>query len=315
MAPALANALVPIFVGLLLGYWGGKRGWLDIKGVTALIAVVMNVAVPCAMFGAIIRTPWPAVAHAASACWIIALAYLVIYTATCLVALRSGKVSLSESAVLALTIGFPNCAAVAISLLSDLYGPSSRVLASLSIAVGALTISPITLAILEMQATPGPRSFDIRKFLKCILLSFKRPVVWAPLVALLLLAVHVSLPPFALSSLGVLGNASTGTALLLTGLILSEQKLQVNFGVIASSLAKVVVQPLIVLGICLLLRVEISTLRQVTMICATPAGFFGLVFGKRFQAAPAVAGSALILTYVLSIATLPLWAVIVTYIH
>ena len=201
-------------------------------------------------------------------------------------------------------------------LAPDLYGPSSRVLASLSIAVGALTISPITLAILEMQATPGPRSFDIRKFLKCILLSFKRPVVWAPLVALLLLAVHVSLPPFALSSLGVLGNASTGTALLLTGLILSEQKLQVNFGVIASSLAKVVVQPLIVLGICLLLRVEISTLRQVTMICATPAGFFGLVFGKRFQAAPAVAaGSALILTYVLSIATLPLWAVIVTYIH
>ncbi len=32
MLRALADALVPIFAGLLLGYWGGKQGWLDKKG-------------------------------------------------------------------------------------------------------------------------------------------------------------------------------------------------------------------------------------------------------------------------------------------
>jgi predicted permease len=314
MLRALADALVPIFAGLLLGYWGGKQGWLDKKGVSALIAVVMNVAVPCAMFAAIVHTPWAAVVHVAKASCIVALAYLLIYAATCVIALRAVRENLGEAAVLALTIGFPNIAAVAFSLLPALYGPSSRVLVSLSIAIGALTISPITLALLEMQGDPAD-GFDLRKFLRSFVLAFKRPVVWAPLVALGLAAAHVSLPSFALLTFGVLGNAATGTALLLTGLILSEQQLRVTGGVVAAALAKVVLQPLAAFGICLALRTDVSVLQQVTLICAIPAGFFGLVFGKRFETAPPIAGTSLTLTYVLSLVTLPLWAVALTYIH
>jgi predicted permease len=50
MTQALADALTPIFVGLLLGFYAGRRGLMDNINVRNLIVLVMNFAVPCAMF-------------------------------------------------------------------------------------------------------------------------------------------------------------------------------------------------------------------------------------------------------------------------
>jgi predicted permease len=55
LSDALANSLVPIFAGLLLGHWAGRRGWMDSGNVRNLILLVMNVAIPCAMFSIITR--------------------------------------------------------------------------------------------------------------------------------------------------------------------------------------------------------------------------------------------------------------------
>jgi malonate transporter and related proteins len=57
--------------------------------------------------------------------------------------------SLSDASVLALTIGFPNAAAIALPLLRGAYGAEATVTAALSIAIGSITISPLTLALLE----------------------------------------------------------------------------------------------------------------------------------------------------------------------
>ena len=53
MVNALLNALVPIFAGLMLGWLAGRQGVFDNVHVHDLIALVMDFAVPCAMFSAI----------------------------------------------------------------------------------------------------------------------------------------------------------------------------------------------------------------------------------------------------------------------
>ena len=50
MAKELVDALVPIFAGPLLGFWAGRRGLMDNVNVRNLIALVMNIAAPCALF-------------------------------------------------------------------------------------------------------------------------------------------------------------------------------------------------------------------------------------------------------------------------
>jgi malonate transporter len=42
----LADALAPIFVGLLLGYIAGLRGVMDNKNLKTLITFVMSFAIP-----------------------------------------------------------------------------------------------------------------------------------------------------------------------------------------------------------------------------------------------------------------------------
>jgi predicted permease len=50
MTLILLNALLPIFVGLLLGYLAGRRGVVDNLNVRNLMVLVMDFAIPCALF-------------------------------------------------------------------------------------------------------------------------------------------------------------------------------------------------------------------------------------------------------------------------
>jgi predicted permease len=114
-----------------------------------LIALVMNFAIPCALFSTIIRTSREDLEQQVLTVLMITLVFTVFYAASYLWARRSLKVSVSDASVLALTIGFPNSAGVALPLFAASYGSASTVTAALSIAVGAITISPLTAALLE----------------------------------------------------------------------------------------------------------------------------------------------------------------------
>ena len=57
MTKVLADALVPIFAGLLLGYIAGLNGAMDNENVETLITFVMSFAIPCSLFLAIAGTP------------------------------------------------------------------------------------------------------------------------------------------------------------------------------------------------------------------------------------------------------------------
>jgi malonate transporter and related proteins len=94
--------------------------------------------------------------------------------------------------------------------------------------------------------------------------------------------------------------------------VISAQRFSLDIPVILTALAKLVLQPLLALGIALLFRMERDLVRDIVLICAIPAGFFGLVFGKAFNATPQTASSGLIATYALGVITLPLWILVLT---
>jgi predicted permease len=56
MAKIIVDALVPIFAGLLLGFGAGRRGLMDNLNVRTLIALVVSISAPCALFLIIANT-------------------------------------------------------------------------------------------------------------------------------------------------------------------------------------------------------------------------------------------------------------------
>ena len=314
MVKILADALVPIFAGLLLGYIAGLRGVLDNQNVRNLIVFVMSFAVPCSMFLSIAQTPRAALVDQTGAALVLAIVYFVLFAVTFVWARSSENLPASDSSVLALTISFPNSAAVGLPLLAAVYGAKSLDTVATSIALGSDTVSAITLAILEAGRDKSGKGFSSRQIALSLLRSVKKPIVWAPLVGLVFSCAGLHLPSYMGASLAVLGSAASGSALVLTGLVVSSQKFEFGGNTLFTVFLKNALQPGLALGIAMLLHLSLSQTRYVTLISAIPCGFFGLVFGKGFDSSPKLASSGLIASYVIGVATLALWIVILNHI-
>ena len=155
MSGMIANALIPIFAGLLLGYLAGIRHAMDNQNVQTLNTFVTSFAIPCSIFLAVANTSLQDLRQQATPALVLAIVYTALYASSFWWSRSQERLSAAESSVVALTVGFPNSAAVGLPLLASVFGPRSAITVATSIAIGCITISPMTLMILE--ASHGSR--------------------------------------------------------------------------------------------------------------------------------------------------------------
>jgi malonate transporter len=315
MVEILANSLVPVFAGLLLGYGAGLRKVVDNKDLRTLITFVMSFAVPCALFTTIVRAPHPLLWGQSKVALVLAAVYLAIYALVYFSARAFGKLAAADSAVLSLTLAFPNAAAIGIPLLPAVYGNVASVSAAIAIAVGAVTISPITLAILESNTGNHEHLSVFARIRVSLWRAVKRPVVWAPILGVLFVAFDLAVPSYVDKSLAIFGTATAGTALFLTGLVVSAQRFDFSWGVGWSVLGKTLLQPALCLGAARVVGLPLEQTRYVVLIAAIPCGFFGVVFGKSFDATPGIASSSLIASTLVGVFTLAGWIVLASHLQ
>src|SRR5258705_1923338 len=267
----------------------------------------MTFALPCSLFVAIARTPRQLLWGQAKGALVLAIVYVVVFVATYFASRNLGKDTTANSAVLALTLGFPNHAGLGIPLLLAVYGPEASVTVAVGLAVGAITITPVTLAILESGTSAGRALSPAARIRVSLVRAVQKPVFWAPVLGVVTAVVELHMPTYLDKSLTILGDATDGTALFVTGLITSAQRFNLNWGVGWAVLGKNVIQPALCLAVALLLGMPLEETRFVVLLSAIPSGFFGILFGKGFDATPEVASSSLVASTVLSIVTLAGW--------
>jgi predicted permease len=296
---------------------------MDNQNVRTLITFVMSFAIPCSLFLAIASTPRAALREQAAAGLVLAIVYVVLYAVSFVWTRSRENLNASDSSVVALTLGFPNSAAVGLPLLASVFGSRATVTVATSLAIGSITVSPITLAILERSRRGSAgvsgtglsgKSSALRQITLSLIHSCKRPIVWAPLLGLAFSCADLTLPSFIHRSLAVMGSAADGSALVLTGLVVSAQKFEIRGNTLIAVLLKNVLQPAIALGICMLIHLNIEQTRYVTLISAMPCGFFGVVFGRDFDSNPKLASSGLIASYLVGVGSLAAWIVIVNHV-
>ncbi len=263
---------------------------MDNQNVKTLITFVMSFAIPCSLFLAIARTPRAALREQAAPALALAVVYLVLYALSFVWARSKENLNNADSSVV-----------------------QSTVTVATSLAIGSITVSPLTLAMLESSGSGQPGGGALKTFAFAVARSFKKPIVWAPLLGLVFSCTGVDLPSFIHRSLAVIGSASDGSALVLTGLVVSAQQFEIGRSALIAVLLKNAVQPAIALGVCLLLHLPTEQMRYVILISAMPCGFFGAVFGKGFGSSPKLASSGLIGSYLIGIGTLAAWIVIVDH--
>src|ERR1700693_2834894 len=108
MIVVLADTFVPIFVGLLLGYVAGLWKFVDNQNVRTLITFVMSVALPCSLFGTIGQLSRAAVEQQGEVVAVLGITYVAVFLVVYFWAARWERFSPAQSAVLALTLSYPN---------------------------------------------------------------------------------------------------------------------------------------------------------------------------------------------------------------
>ena len=191
------------------------RKTVDNVNLKSLITFLMSFALPCALFGTIAHTQYAALFGQSRLVLVLAIVYLLTYGG---VFLATRLDSSSDKSVVALTLAFPNATAVGLPLLAAAYGAPGSVACASAIAVGAVTISPITLAILESLSGPTHASF-MNGLRIALWRAVKRPVVWAPVLAIFVVLLRFSLPTYVDRTVMIFAGATAGVALFLTGLV------------------------------------------------------------------------------------------------
>ncbi|AJW79613.1 AEC family transporter [Clavibacter michiganensis] len=306
MVLTIATALLPVFFVMALGFFAGKRRIVDNSDVGSLNHLVMLFALPISLFTAIAVTDrsvilanwWLAVVLVI----VMVLTYAIVYVAQT----RIAKLSPGDAAVQTLTTAFPNYAAIGLPLTAAVFGPSAALAVAVAIAAGSVTISPLTLALLEnARATEaGETGSTGRRFLTALGRSVRKPIFLGPVLGLVWSLLAIPVPDLLSTTLREIGGVAAGVALFLTGLILSAQRIRITGNAVVSSLVKTVAQPILGLLVIVVLRVPQPFAGQALLLLSIPAGFFGILFGLNHKLRPAVAGSTLVLSSLMSIVTL-----------
>ncbi len=132
----------------------------------------------------------------------------------------------------------------------------------------------------------------------------KQPIVWAPILALVLVLVGLSLPQSLVHAMALLGSASTGVALFASGIVLYAQRVAVTRFVVGSVAARNVIVPAVLWAILAALGMPHTDLRLAVLALALPAPVAVVLFAVRYNQGQREMASIVLFSSVGSLVTL-----------
>src|ERR1700704_313970 len=188
----IAEALVPVFFVVVLGYFAGARRIIDNQHVASLNVLLMTFVLPAALFVGVAQTSRSGLEENGKLFLVLGISMLVIFGITFALNHYVFRLSRGENAIQSLSVGFPNYAAVGLPLLGSVMGPGSMVSVAVSVAAGSIFISPLTLAVLEARGTAADSSSH--PIATALFHSVCKPVVIGPVAGLVvaLLGIHLN---------------------------------------------------------------------------------------------------------------------------
>lgn len=303
MTHTILLALAPIFFVMGLGYGAGRLHIIDNRQVDGFNMLVMNFALPAALFAATASAPRREMLEQAPLFGIMTLVMLVMFLSWYGLVRRFLRTSSADASLEALTIAFPNMAGVGLPILQAVLGPSGAVPLTITLAAGAIVISPLSLVLAELG---GARTAEpsARRLARVLRVALTKPVVVAPAMGIIFSLAALDLGDVADASLLLIGNSAAGVALFLTGLILSAQSFRLDWKIAGAAGIADIVRPLVTAAVVFALPIPPEVARIAVLLSAVPSGFFGILFAVNYRLDPAAMGSMVIASTGASVATM-----------
>jgi malonate transporter and related proteins len=147
----------------------------------------------------------------------------------------------------------------------------------------------------------GTHRLDIKEHVAS---TVKQPVVWAPVLALVLVLAGVDLPSVVVKAMDLLGSATAGVAFFATGIVLFAQRVTVTRFVAGAVIARSIIVPAALWGILALLGMAQRDLRLAVLTLALPAPVLAVTFAVQYKQGQREMASMVLFSCLLSFVTL-----------
>jgi auxin efflux carrier (AEC) len=321
MLETILSALLPIVVTFLLGFVAAWHHDFVSKDASTLNRMVLHYAVPLALFAGTVTTSRAAFNQDIPMVIALCVAIIGLYGVVFLLCRFLLRLQVRISALAALTASAPAVPFVGPAVLGDLFGGLSAIPIAIASLVINLTVVPVTILLLALDSTgrdpqedtpvaqegedsaSAPRSYA-SVFAAKLAETVKEPIVWAPVLAFIIVLSGFRIPQLIVHSLSLLGHASGGVALFACGIVLACGKIKANRYVLFFVFLKNIMQPALVLGGLRWIGYGNPIVSEAVVTTAIPAMPIVIMFALQYRIAEAEAASAVFLSMMVSVVTL-----------
>jgi malonate transporter len=307
MSKMLVADLIPIFVVMILGYVSGRKNVFQPDQARIFNKLVLNYALPAALFVSIVRADRAMLVENATLTAISLVGLVALFMISYFTIQWFFKRSKAEGAVCALVAGSPTIGFLGYAVLDPIYGTgveTGLVIAIVAIVVNAVTI-PIGLYLLN--AGGGGTAGKAEHGASALISALKEPVVWAPLAAVLLVVIGVRVPPEADPSFELLAHANSSVAVFAAGLTLAGYKIELDAEVFYNTFFKLVVMPGVFLLAGWACGLQAEILQMLVLSVALPPAFSGIIIASQYQVYTRTGTSSLAVSVLGFVIAAPVW--------
>ncbi len=301
----IADLILPVFAVILSGWIVGYTGYLSRALSDALIHFAYNIAMPALLIVTIAQEPSHSLIN-----WRFLVAFgggsLLCFVAVFgVMSIRASR-SLASRTMHGMAASMTNTGFVALPVLEAIYGPRAVLPAAIATVFVAVVMFPIAVVLLEVDQrdAQGARTSPMATVKHVVL----NPLVISTLIGMLLSVLDLRMPGPVAAYLGILAGALTPCALFAIGLGLSIDGLRANLGRASLLLAvKLVIMPLIVYGLCVLLRLDPLYTIAAVICAAVPTAKTAYILAGEYHCEEVMVASTVSLTTLASVLSLVVW--------
>ncbi|HTV91536.1 MAG TPA: AEC family transporter [Verrucomicrobiae bacterium] len=303
------GVLLPVLFVLALGYSAGRAKKFDSDQVAGINELVLDYAFPALLFVAIVRASRSALFAELPFVLALLVAALGLFIVIALLSVFALRHTIGAAAIQSISLTYSNASFAGIPILTPIFGSASLLTIATAAMIFNIALVPITVTMLEYdrQHVAGAAQPRLATLLwRSIADSFKRPYVWAPLLATVLVLLDVRVPAEIDNMLELIASATAGVALFVAGLILAAYRVKLSPEILGNVVVKMVVQP----GLMALLVVAFAIAKPVgseaILICAISTAVICPMLAVRYKVYEAQAASTFLLTTVSMIVVVPI---------
>ena len=304
-------AIVPIIVVMLAGFISGKKGVFSGDDSKKFNKVVLDYALPAALFVSIVQSTRADLAKDLKVTLVSTVGIMLCFMLVYFVFKYCNKKNTgADAAISALISGSATIGFLGFAVLEPIFGTSPSValiVAIVSIVVNAIGI-PVGLSLMNASLEKqNPGSTKKESPWKPVLHALEQPVAWAPILAVVWVLIGIPWPKELSPSFNLIAKANASMAVFSAGITLSAVKISINWQAILGSIMKMVMMPAVVLIMGLLCHMDPLNLKMLVVAAALPPAFSGIIIADEYDTYVATGTSSLTLSVILFVGFCTLW--------